>query len=181
MTHVLGIDASLTSTGLAKIHANGDGVIHHVTTKGRRDDTLTDRNKRINIICAEVALWAAADTTLAVIEGPSVASIGGSPWDRAGVWWRIVAWLLAHDIPVAVVAPSCRAKWATGSGSANKTAVAVAMQRRFPTIEISRDDEADALALACMGAQHLGWDAGIKAPTAIQTVALAAAKWPEVA
>lgn len=179
MSRILGIDTSLTSTGLATIRPGEGASVHHIPTRGRRGDTLVDRNQRINGICAEVSLWSSNGIALAVVEGPSVASVGGSPWDRAGLWWRIVAGLLSHDIPVAVVAPSSRAKWATGSGAASKAGVAAAMQRRFPDIEITRDDEADALALAAMGAQHLGWDVGWT-PTAMQLAVLEKVTWPEV-
>jgi crossover junction endodeoxyribonuclease RuvC len=174
---VLGIDPSLSSTGLAVIHHGSDTVaVDHISTTGHRDATITDRVERITRITKGVAEWLTPHyVQLAVIEGPSLGSRGGSPWDRAGLWWAIVEHTLAAGIPLAIAAPSTRAKWATGSGGADKVAVAAAMQRRYPDVELGNSDEADALALATMGAQHLGWTKS----TAAQRTTLAKVSWPE--
>lgn len=61
---------------------------------------------------------------------------------------------------MAVVPPRCRAKWATGSGNADKTAVYQAITQLWQThwqpTRVGDDNEADALVLASMGAQWLG-------------------------
>lgn len=67
----------------------------------------------------------------------------------------IVAALLDRDIPVAVISPTARAKYATGSGAARKTAVLEAAQRRYGAL-LESDDEADALILRAMGSTGSG-------------------------
>lgn len=180
MTHwfarVVGIDPSLASTGIAVIYPN-DAVIttDTIATKGTRADTLIDRHKRIRHIIEKVStFWGAAD--LIVIEGPAGAAPGGSTWDRAGLWWAIVSRVMTY-CPVAVVGPTTRAKWAAGHGRADKGAVAAAMTRRAPDVTLATSDEADALALAWMGAQKLGWRS---VRNKVEQGCLDAAKWPEV-
>lgn len=160
---VVGIDASLTSTGVAVI---GDGLC---TTKriessppkrALGDKTpvpIADRRRRIHDIVLDVTSWAPSfATALVVIEGPSYASAGANTWDRAWLWGAIVERMLANDVPVAIVPPTTRAKWASGSGAAGKSPIAVHLSRMWPELDPGiSDDEWDALALASMGAQAI--------------------------
>jgi crossover junction endodeoxyribonuclease RuvC len=151
---VIGIDPSLTATGLATI-TNGQAHTHTITSTGKKTDTLTDRDTRLAHIVEEITSnlgWC----DLVVIEGPAIARNTGSTWDRAGLWWRIVHRLHGRDIPVAICPPTVRAKWAAGRGNADKAAVAVAVARLWPAVELDDDNQADALALATIGAQHVG-------------------------
>lgn len=174
---VLGIDPSLTSTGLAVIESHHNVaacLTGYSKSTGRRADAIAAIDRRIQHIADVVMNWLPAD--LAVIEGPSIGSFGGSPWDRAGLWWRIVHRLLAAEVPVAVCPPKTRAKWATNNGSASKAQVAVAVSRLWPQCPAEVDDEWDALAFATIGAQHLG----LPVPTrAHHTAQLAKVAWPE--
>jgi len=172
---IVGIDPSLTGTGLAILNQHGAWVTTIMTT-GRRGDGLAERDHRIRYIVNEVLADDMCNADLAVIEGPAITRNAGSAWDRAGLWWRIVHRLLANDVPVAVCPPSTRAKWATGRGNADKAAVAVAVARMWPDVELTDDNQADALALASMGAQRLGL---LPTDKKHHTDALAAVAWPE--
>ena len=168
---ILGIDPSLTCTGVAIIddnHRAGLKVTTHTveTTPPKRAKgdktpaTIGERRQRLRTIrdlALPVVRGRLAD--LAVIEAPSYGSVGGSSWDRAGAWWLIVDRLLSGgmSVPVAIVPPATRSVWACGSGKASKSPIAVHMSRMWPDIDPTiTDDEWDALALASMGAQHLG-------------------------
>lgn len=177
IAYILGVDVSLTATGLCRFYEDGRATTGVVTSAGRRGDTIAQRADRLATIRQQVALHAPYSRlpVLAVVEGPSFGSAGGSAWDRAGLWWAIVARLHHHQVPVAIVAPTTRAKWATNHGNADKAAVASALTRRY-SIEFPSDDEADAGALALMGAHRLGW---IGAPV-YSTQALAGCVWPDV-
>jgi Holliday junction resolvasome RuvABC endonuclease subunit len=159
MTTVIGIDPSLTATGLARLTlANTSGVrpVRIVETcvkrtTGHRNDSVTMRADRLVDIAIDVAGFA-LPCDLVVIEGPSLGSrFSGAAWDRAGLWWRIVGRLG----PVAVVPPAVRARWATGNGRADKTQVRDAITQLWEH-EVGDHNEADALVLASMGAQWLG-------------------------
>lgn len=155
---IVGLDVSLTGTGVAALYRDGRVVTDTFVTKGRRGDSIQARGHRMDEIAEGVAAWLTPERPeLIVFEGPvSVARPGGSTWDRAGLWWRLMDMALAVA-PVAIAAPTARAKWAAGKGNADKAAVAVAVARRYPSVDLSTSDEADALALAAMGAQRVGW------------------------
>lgn len=168
---VAGLDISLTGTGVATLA----GTIR-VPTKGRRKDTILERHNRMKHITTRV-LEEVGTVDLACIEGPvGFATPGGSTWDRGGLWWRIVGALLERDIPVAIISPTARAKYATGSGASRKTAVLEAARSRYGAI-LDSDDEADALILRAMG---LHW---LEQPLAEvpdgHRAALAGCQWPD--
>jgi Holliday junction resolvasome RuvABC endonuclease subunit len=165
---VIGIDPSLTSTGVAVIDGAAaltarTGCIESKPPKRARGDktraTIAERTERLTAIADEVMSWAlAGHTAIAVIEEPVHGIKGGSIWDRAGLWWSIVSRLQRADIPVVQVNSTTRRIWATGTAGAGKAPVSVHMARMWPDIPADlSDDEWDALVFASMGAQHLGW------------------------
>lgn len=159
MTRVTGIDPSLTGTGLAVLTSNGsrvDTALRTVGSTGKRSDTWAMRGTRLTKLRNEVMRWVPRDTTLAVIEGPAYGVQGSGIHDRAGYWWMLYQALTSLKIPVAVCPPTTRAKWATDKGNSGKADVAVAVSRLWPVVEWRGDDQADALALASMGAQYIG-------------------------
>lgn len=180
--YVLGIDPSLTATGVARITQDGKVATAHFGRKGRRGETLSERASRIAQITVDVALWARWTTfstpELLVIEGMSYGSRGGSVQDRAHLWWLLVEMAVApHDeVPVVEVAPAQRARWAASSGRADKAAVAAAMVRLWPGYEPCCENCFDALALASIAAHKLGW---LTATTKARDEVLARIAWPE--
>ena len=181
---VVGVDVSLTSTGIAVVRRDLKAYTDSIPSKGHRGDGISERYARIRDIRNSVEDWlyggprnVACSRVLAVVEAPiSVRHPGGSTWDRAGLWWQVVASALTCG-PVAMVSPTTRAKWATGKGNADKAAVAAAVTRYAPQVEISNSDEADALALAYMGAQKLGW---VSATGSVQYAAIDSVTWPHL-
>ncbi|MFF7553617.1 hypothetical protein ACFZA9_12105 [Streptomyces olivaceus] len=168
---VAGLDISLTGTGVATL-----GGTTRVPTKGRRRDSLLERHARMKHI-ADTVLTEVGHVDLACVEGPIAYSTpGGSTWDRGGLWWRIVSGLLERDIPVAVIPPTSRAKYATGSGASRKAAVLESAQRRYGAI-LESDDEADALILRAMGMEWLGTPLA-EVPDG-HRAALAGCQWPD--
>jgi crossover junction endodeoxyribonuclease RuvC len=178
---VVGLDLSLTSTGVATILDPGRIEVEQLRTTAvgyARFDYLVERIGK-----------AVRGATLVVIEGPAYgvpAAQAGKAHERAGLWHYVAFDLWFHGTPVAVVSPSGRAKYATGTARSNKVAVLSEMRRRFPTLLIPGDDAADALALAAMGARHLGFpvdhvepdsDADVKVERA-RTAAFNAVRWP---
>jgi Holliday junction resolvasome RuvABC endonuclease subunit len=168
MSTAIGIDPSLTGTGLARVTADGvSGALLEtstVATSGRRADPLPDRHRRLEVISRSVTDWA-LPADLVVIEGPAYAARGGSVLDRHGLWWFLVSALLRRCVPVAVCPPSVRCRWATGRGNADKAAVSASVESLWrsagedPGGGLSgpqNANESDAAALASMAAQRLG-------------------------
>ncbi|MFJ2892520.1 hypothetical protein ACIO53_41480 [Streptomyces sp. NPDC087305] len=146
---VRGLDLSLTGAGIA-----GAGWAQTLGSKGKRTDTYAMRRTRLHRL-ADRILDTVGPCDLAVVEGPSYGSRGAGTWDRAGLWWLVVDRLAARDIPVAVVTPSARAKYATGDGRAGKQAVLDAVGPRYG-VALRDDNQADAYVLLAMGHDWLG-------------------------
>lgn len=151
---IVGIDLSLTSTGCATITPAGRAGTWTLQSAGHRGDNLATRSTRLADLAGRIVRGLPGRPELVVLEAPSYGSTGASSWDRAGLWWLLVTKLHRLDVPVALCAPATRAKYATGSGRADKAAVAAAAARLFPDVAIDNSDEADALVLAHMGAVH---------------------------
>lgn len=165
---VVGLDLSLTCTGLAgrdwtatlKPPAKLRGVERLVWIRG----ALIDRH--------------VIDADLVVLEGPSYGSVGRGQHERGGLWWIVAVMLAEEGCRYAVASPAARAKYATGKGNAGKADVVREVTKRFPWFA-GGEDEADALVLAAMGADHLGTP--LAPMPATHRAALAAVDWPEVA
>jgi crossover junction endodeoxyribonuclease RuvC len=110
----------------------------------------------------------AAAIAARVPEGASVVMEGlaydGHDYERklAGLRWMLIDALRRRGCRVRQVAPSTRAKYATGSGKASKEQVVAAVLHQYPGADVaagaSRPDDnvADAVALAALGARMAG-------------------------
>lgn len=178
---VIGLDLSLTSTGIADFtHLPGQVVTKTIRSKPSGDTTL-DMHTRLTRIVHEVAeylLYMGPHPALIVIEGPSYGSKGNALHQIAGLWWLAVDRIIGHGYPIAVVPPSVLKKYATGRGNADKTAMAVALANRWGGNELRDDNQVDAWWLGAAGRDHLGLPY-VKVPQAHRE-ALAKVAWPEV-
>lgn len=160
MKHIIGLDLSLTKTGIGIItqRATGDCIAtaDTITSSGHRADDLLNRHTRITELTQQITHHAST-TNLAIIEGPVTGTRGGSPVDRYALWWSVASALIRREIPVAVISPKSLKLAIAASGNADKATVAVALNRLWPNVDITSSDVADALALAHLGAVHLGW------------------------
>ncbi|MBH5146313.1 crossover junction endodeoxyribonuclease RuvC [Rhodococcus erythropolis] len=154
MTGIIGWDLSLTGTGISRIQPNGTANTWRVASTGRKGATLAQRNQRLIKIRNEVMAHT-READLIVVEGPAygMRSQAGTH-DRSGLWWLLVAAAMHQKIPIVECPPTTRAKAMTDRGNADKSSVVAAVARMWPTVEFKSDDEADALALATIGAIH---------------------------
>lgn len=158
MTTVVGLDPSLTAFGLARITWSGEKVVAETWKRGEEGLTILRPGPAydaMNHIVADVLSFT-DHADLVVIEGASYDSRSKSSSERAYVWWRTVGRLHDRGVPVVVVQPNARAKWATGNGRAGKVEVAVAVARMWRDVELRNDNEADALGLASIAMQVMG-------------------------
>lgn len=181
---VAGIDPSLTNTGIAVL-CDGQPLslrsVGHGTPNGK---TYGHRSDRIVSQCRAVidAIILAEDAkpALAVIEGPAYGANLPSAHDRAGLFWGLYSTLRARRIPIAVIAPSTRALWATGHGNADKQTILATVRAWWPDTRILNHDIADACVLALAGAFHHGDPMPFDVKER-HTTNLAAVQWPELA
>lgn len=147
----VGLDLSLTSTGVAIIH--GDVVtVQRVTSKGTKGATSEQQVERLlDIVGRIIALVPDSDATKIAVEGPSYGSTGSAAHILGGLWWLVRA--AFRDADIVVVPPGTVKKYATGRGNAGKDEVLAAVVRRYFNVEVSGNDEADALVLAAIVAR----------------------------
>lgn len=169
---VLGIDSSLTATGLARIDLSSwppsalpreDGqpvsfdacVLTVGAPKPTKDKSKRAMVRRVNALI-DVVEDCFVDVDAVGIEGLAYGARGESAWVLPWVWGRMLELCEKHDVPLTVVATSARAKFATGKGNADKATVMLATARMFPEAEVSNDNEADALIVGAAVCQQLG-------------------------
>jgi crossover junction endodeoxyribonuclease RuvC len=166
---ILGIDPSLTATGVAvlcteaDIHGHDHGT-WQVTTIRSKPNGADYRSslRRMEKIATDLVDWvhirAMQDEgpDLVIIEGPAFSKNNGMAHERAGLWWRIYERALDYAVPVLIVKPNVRAKYATGRGNAGKDEVMLSASRRYADADITDNNNADAAVLAAMGARYLG-------------------------
>lgn len=170
-TRVVGIDLSLSSTGIA----TGD----ETTTHGHslpKDADIRARAERIVWITEECRL-VSTKADIVVIEGFSFGSPQGAT-EAGGLGWQVRLMLLDERVPFAIVPPSTLKKFATGKGNAGKDDMKLAAQSRLGLTFTGNGsgDRCDARWLQEMGLHHLG------APTvdlpAVNLEALTKVAWP---
>lgn len=152
---IVGLDISLTSTGIAILRGDQRPLTTHVGRTGRRGETFRERSERIATAANQILDYV-PDSSIVVIEGPSYRSVSTSTWDRAGLWNMIMTQCFSRGCTVGVIPPVVNKKFLTGTPTATKTLMVLCASRVFGK-SLETDDEADALALALMGAHHYGW------------------------
>lgn len=168
---VVGLDLSLSSTGVAGARSDGEVWSERIQPGKLRG------HERMALIDARVREFTHG-AYLVVVEGPSFGSTTGSFHERAGLWWMVTHSLWKALVPTAVASPPSVKKYATGKGNATKDQVLWTVAHRFTTLEECGNDEADAVMLAAMGADRLGFPL-VRFPAA-QRAALAKVAWPDL-
>lgn len=146
--NVVGLDLSLTSTGVA--------TAEH--THALRPKKLSSYARLRWLRHGVLEFLGVAKPHLVVVEGPSYGSQGSSYHQLGGLWWFITEAVDATGVPLAVAPPSNIKRMATGAGGgarAGKDFVVAAAVRRFPWFD-GGNDEADALWAAALGYAYLG-------------------------
>lgn len=188
MSGVMGLDPSLTGTGLAHWSPTDGWDTGTIVTKGSNTDTYDTTGKRLDRIVT--AATEAADRwkpDLLVIEFPAYSSNHGHATDRAGLFWQLVQ-RFRHRWPTPVVGycdPRERIRYALGKRAGNKDAVLAAAIKRYPGANIRNNNEADAVLLAALGCRWVGEQPGrsndyltVDAPPQACREAVRHVQWP---
>lgn len=170
----VGLDPSLTCTGLAVFDSEGGVMTRRVKTPNIGTSLLARRQRMRRALDGVLSnVPARVDVTL--IEVPNAAKQHGAHGERMALYWWLVDQMFARG-PVVAVSPSSRAKLATGNGRASKDDVTTALRAAFPAVTIPDDNVADAAGLMWAGAR---W-AGIPTPDYLpeQAEAYSRLDWP---
>ena len=156
----IGIDPSLTSTGVAIYSDSGGWHTGRIVSSPRKEVPSGQELRALMARLDEirdgvrsfVGGWRADD--LVVVEGYMILGQGAGRGPMIANWHHIVADAIAAGIDPVEIAPATRAKYATGGGNGGKDKVMSQVWRRFPAAEAETNDEADAVFLAAIG-RHL--------------------------
>ncbi|MEV8338498.1 hypothetical protein [Leucobacter sp. NPDC077196] len=155
---ILGIDFSLTATGVCAI-SEGEAECFTVVSKPEPYWWLFP--ERVEEIADRIMNWANAGgfSPTVVVESPAYMSKGSGLDRMFGGWWLLIDKLqTAHDVepPILKVAPAQLKKFVTGKGNAGKDEMNFAIARRYPDVDVTNNNEGDALGLATIGAAVMG-------------------------
>ncbi len=171
---VLGIDTSLTGTGLARIDlatwppsnpprqpdemvAFEMDVCRVAAPKPGKDRSKRAMARRVKALIEQIEWCFREDKPDAAgIEGLAYSAGNASAWVLAWVWGETIALCETYDVPLTVVATGARAKFATGKGTSSKDQVLAAAIKLFPDADISDNNEADAAIVGAVVCQRLG-------------------------
>jgi len=138
----LGIDQSLTGTGICILSDAGDLVASATVTT----DDLRDGERLVYIKTAVANFLAGVE--FATLEGYSYDSVG-RVFELGEIGGVLKVLLHEHHVPYVVVAPVLVKKFATGSVHASKDAMLAAAASQGHDFG-ANDDQADAFFLACI-------------------------------
>ena len=167
---IIGIDPSLTATGIATIDTTTGHIHTHTISTTPTSKDIKNRIHRFEKITTAISdiIRDGDHPALIAIEGPSYGSHSAGTWDRAGLWWHI-ANHAAHGINIIEIPPATRCRYATGKGNAAKDVVMISAVRRYPAADITDNNQADAVIIAAIGARLAGHPIDDPLPMANQT------------
>lgn len=172
MATVVGLDLSLTGTGLARYRGGAFDAVLHLNTKPPK----SEGHERLDYILGEVR-WITDRADLVVIEGLSFQF--DAERANAGLAWLVRHQLWEDGVPYALMPPANRSQYATGSGKATKTEVIEAVNSDlFPGAQTKNNDEADAIVLAAAGLRQYGQP--VDNVPEENWIALKKGKWPDI-
>jgi Holliday junction resolvasome RuvABC endonuclease subunit len=155
---VVGLDLSLTSSGLARITWGLGTTVMETAKKGEAGVTTLadpmDRCEVLHRLKTAIVDWVhPADLVVVEAMVPNPASTSTN--ERAGLWYLAISALVYRGARVVEVHPNTLKLYATGNGRADKAAMKAAMAEAFPEVLATSSDERDALWLAAVGVHLL--------------------------
>lgn len=154
---VIGIDPSLTGTGVIVLDTQGTLVHKSVVSSSPSGGMVFDRMQRIEKMVTQIkAIVFEFKPNLICIEGYSLGSNMPGVSDRVE-YGGLLRYVLTRNWKVIEVNPLSLKKWATGRGAGDKTALIAAMTARYG-VQFGSSDEYDAYALARLALQIAGFE-----------------------
>ena len=155
----MGIDPSLTATGLASSSTDGARRAGRVGRKGVLALPLHDRIVAILLLADQIEEWiVASGPALAVMEAPDVSHGYGGLVERIELGWEIMRRLRALEVPLVLVPSAILKAYATGKGggpTTSKRHIVAAVATYWPEYATRDNNECDAAVLAEIGMDWL--------------------------
>lgn len=148
----IGIDLSLTGTGVVVLE-DGEIVVEKlIKSKPTKKKTYTEEIERILGIKIEIIkIIEKYEPNLVLIEGMAFMARNTTALVQlAGLNYLIREYLFQYNIPFAIVAPTSLKKFITGSGGSKKDVMLMEIYKKY-NIAFVDDNIADAFSLAKIG------------------------------
>ena len=153
----LGIDLSLTGTGLVILENGKIAKQKLIKSKPTPDGQPIDELKRIKKIVEEIETIIAENLpNIAIIEGLAFMVRNATALVQlSALNYFVRSMLMDYHVPFVIVAPTSLKKFITGSGISKKDVILIELYKRYG-VSILNDNEADAYGLAQVGLALLG-------------------------
>lgn len=170
---VLGIDSSLTGTGLCRAQfspwlpgtelqlrdppvAELEAIIARFGAPNPGTDrTYRAMSRRVTALLDKIET-AFDDLDLVCMESLAFGAKGASAYVLPWLWGDIIHLCEKYEVPLIVAGTSQVKKYATGNGNAGKDEVMLSVARRFPAFQVDNNDQADAVICCAIGCRYLG-------------------------
>jgi crossover junction endodeoxyribonuclease RuvC len=146
---VMGLDLSLSSTGVVVLESDTWGILHVETIKSKPQE---DETARIVMLGGKILQATQRFLPhLTVIEGPAFGMKNTNCiWQLGELAGIVKQYLYLHEFKVLIVPPTTLKKFITGKGNAKKDMMMLAVYKKYG-VEFADDNQCDAYALARMG------------------------------
>ncbi|WP_214317081.1 hypothetical protein [Nonomuraea sediminis] len=177
--HIVGLDLSITSTGMA----TGLGWCEKVGRDGITKLPLRMRYRTLNDLASTIIVLTNAEKADLVLVEKLVFNRQdggrGGAGERSYLYYRVMGTIADAGVPIVEVPQATLKTYALGKGSGSKGEIVDSIARRLPMfVTRGNHDMADAATLAAMGADHLGHPLADMPKT--HRAALDKLTWPEV-
>lgn len=154
-TKVLGIDPSITGTGLVVVNAAG-AVVHNQAAGSIPEPGLTLMARYRIVVDAVAAAVTKHKPSLVVMEGPALGMNNQGTFDLWGLL-AVIRWELRHSLPfdslILPTPPELR-KWSTGKGNTPKEQMRLLVYKKWG-VELPTVDEIEAFTFGLWGLAYL--------------------------
>jgi len=153
----VGIDPSLTGTGLTILDKDFECVKQQLICTTKRNGDIQDIEHRLIYITKqlEVLLEYKSDIKLILIEGLSYNSKGESGAQLAALHYFIRIWLLQHDLTYDVAPPTTLKKFVSGKGNCKKEIMIKEIYKKWG-VDFNDNNLADSYGLARLAQYKYG-------------------------
>lgn len=156
MTTVVGIDHSLSRTGIVIVRDEQPPEQISVVSTGKASDGRVARGRRMRSMRTDILDQIPRDADLTLMEGLSFGHNFPGQDRIHHLWWLISDGFDHLGLPLTSIPPGSLKKWATDNGNADKAQMKQALSGMWPGTVWANDDVVDAGGCATIAAQHLG-------------------------
>lgn len=152
--YYVGIDPSLTATGLIMLNENGEIAVEKLI-KTYTEHYICPEQRLLDIMDNIIFLNTVYKLKYVYVEALSYMSQSTTLFERCGLLYLITTFLFSNDIPFKLIPPKSLKKWAVNNGNASKEIMMIDSGIRW-SIKFEDDNICDAYNLAQMSRYREG-------------------------